>query len=196
MVDVDASFEDVSTPERKRATYSDLEALPGNVIGELIDGELFALPRPAIPHNLAAMQLSMRLSTFQAGFGRLGGWWFLFEPELHFGDDVLVPDLAGWRGEALPEQNRAFITVAPDWLCEVLSPSTAGIDRTRKLPVYARAQVRHVWLLDPLARTLEVLRRSGTGWAEAGAFAGDARVRADPFEALELDLAALWPEGG
>ena len=185
----------MSTSDNKRATYSDLEALPGNVIGELIDGELFALPRPGTPQGFAAARLFRRLGAFENP-GNAAGWWFLFQPELHLGDDVLVPDLAGWRGEALPEQSRPYSTITPDWLCEVLSPSTAGIDRTRKLPVYARARVRHVWLLDPLARTLEVLRRSGSGWTEAGSFAGEARVRAIPFEAVELDLAALWPEGG
>jgi Uma2 family endonuclease len=182
----------VNTPKNRRATYSDLEALPGNVVGELIDGELLALPRPGNPQGFAAARLFRHLGAFEDP-GNVAGWWFLFQPELHFGDDVLVPDLAGWRGEELPERNRLYSTVAPDWLCEVLSPSTAAVDRPRKLPVYARAQVRHVWLLDPLARTLEVLRRSGSGWAEAGSFAGDARVRAVPFENLELDLAVLWP---
>jgi hypothetical protein len=86
----------------------------------------------------------------------------LDEPELHFGEHVVVPDLAGWRRErmrAMPRQ--AFFTLAPDWVCEVLSPSTERADRGRKLRIYAEAGVAHVWFLKPADRTLEVLRLRG-----------------------------------
>jgi Uma2 family endonuclease len=189
-VEVDATFETVSTTERKRATYADLEALPENVLGQLIDGELIALPHPGNAHHFVASRLLGLLGA--RGFGDTVGWWLLFRPELHLGEDVLVPDLAGWRGASLPEKDRRYFTVAPDWICEVLSPSTARLDRDRKLPLYARAGVGHAWLLDPETRTLEVFRRAGPAWEVAGTFAADAPVRAEPFEAVELDLARLW----
>lgn len=181
---------------RERATYADLEALPEHVVGELIDGELYASPRPASPHAMAAFVLGTELgAAFYRGRGGPGGWVLLFEPELHLGQDVLVPDLAGWRRERMPRvPNTAAFTLAPDWVCEVLSPSTTRLDRTAKLPVYAREGVRHVWFVDPKARTLEVLRLEETRYSPQVTHTGTARVRAEPFEALELELAALWDE--
>lgn len=180
--------------ERKPATYADLEALAPNRVGELIAGTLYSSPRPASPHALAASALGGELyPLFHRGKGGPGGWILLDEPELHFEEDVLVPDLAGWRRERMPEVPAvAAFTLVPDWLCEVLSPSTATLDRTRKLPVYAREGVRHVWLLDPLARTLEVFQLEGSKYSLQGLHSGSASVRAEPFEALELELAALW----
>jgi Uma2 family endonuclease len=179
---------------RKPATYADLEALPEHVVGELIDGELYASPRPASPHTVAASVLGgWLLVTFHRGGP--GGWVVLDEPELHLGQDVLVPDLAGWRRERMPRVPRvAAFTLAPDWVCEVLSPSTSRLDRTAKLPVYAREGVRHVWFVDAEARTLEVFRLEGTRYSPLATHSGTARVRAEPFEALELELAALWDE--
>jgi Uma2 family endonuclease len=132
---------------------------------------------------------------FHAGRGGPGGWWILDEPELHLGDDILVPDLAGWRRERMPEPpaSPAF-TIVPDWVCEVISPGTERLDRTGKLPVYARAGVRHAWLVNPLAHTLEVLRRHEGGWLLIAADAGDQLVHAEPFEAVELDPLLLWGE--
>ena len=86
------------------------------------------------------------------------------------------------------------ITLAPDWVCEILSPSTEKLDRTRKLPAYARHGVGHAWLINPVARTLEVYRREGTSWVLAASHADDAIVRAEPFDAIELDLLRLWGE--
>jgi Uma2 family endonuclease len=179
---------------RERATYADLEALPEHVVGELIDGELYASPRPANPHAMAAFVLGTTLGgAFHRGGS--GGWILLFEPELHLGQDVLVPDMAGWRRERMPRMPRTVgFTLAPDWVCEVLSPSTSRLDRTAKLPVYAREGVRHVWLVDAEARTLEVFRLEGTRYSPLVTHTGTARVRAEPFEALELELAALWDE--
>ncbi|KFA89216.1 Uma2 family endonuclease [Archangium violaceum] len=179
---------------RERATYADLEALPEHVVGELIDGELYASPRPAVPHTTASSVLGARLNVaFHRGGP--GGWVLLDEPELHMGEDVLVPDIAGWRRERMPRAPRtAAITLAPDWVCEVLSPSTARLDRKAKLPVYAREGIRHMWFLEPEARTLEVLRLDGAHYSPLATHTGTARVRAEPFEALELELAALWDE--
>ncbi len=181
---------------RKPATYADLEALPEHVVGELIAGELHVSPRPAAPHTVAASRLGGGLSgPFDEGRSGPGGWIILDEPELHFSEDVLVPDLAGWRRERMPRPPRtAAFTLAPDWVCEVLSPSTAALDRGIKLPVYRREGVRHVWLMDPEARTLEVFRLEGGRYVLLVTHMGLARVRAEPFEALELDLSFLWGE--
>jgi Uma2 family endonuclease len=181
---------------RKPATYADLEALPENVVGELIAGELYASPRPAAPHLVTASRLGGELlGPFDRGRDGPGGWILLFEPELHLGGDVLVPDFAGWRRERMPQPPRtAAFTLAPDWVCEVLSPSTAALDRAVKLPVYAREGVQHVWLMDPVLRTLEVFRRVGGQYTLVVTHSGRARVRAEPFEATELELAYLWGE--
>jgi len=176
------------------ATYSDLLALPEHVVGEIIDGELIVSPRPAPRHAVATSVLGGELNPpYHGGRGGPGGWWILFEPELHFRDDVLVPDLAGWRRTRLPAvPDEAYFTLAPDWICEVLSPGTARLDRQRKLAVYAREGVAHAWLLDPIERTLEVLRLEGRQWTIIAVHAGDEEVRAEPFEATSLPLARLW----
>lgn len=186
--------EDEETMGRKPATYADLEALPENVVGELIAGELYVSPRPASRHALVSSVLGARLvGSFHLGDGDLGGWVILYEPELHFEEDALVPDLAGWRRERMPVlPDAAAFELAPDWVCEVLSPSTSSLDRKIKLPVYAREGVRHVWLVDPKTRTLEVLRLDGKSYTLLGQHEAGARVRAEPFEALELELALLW----
>ncbi len=180
--------------ERKPATYADLEALPDNVVGELIGGVLHASPRPAGPHSVAASRLEIELGgPFDRARNGPGGWILLVEQELHLGEDVLVPDLAGWRRERMPRPPRtAAYTLAPDWVCEVLSPSTKALDRKVKLPVYAREGVRHVWLMDPEARSLEVFRLEGADYSLLATHSGAALVRAEPFEAAELELAYLW----
>ena len=119
----------------------------------------------------------------------------MFEPELHLGQDILVPDLAGWRRERLPAlPAEPFISLAPDWVCEVLSPSTAKMDRVEKLPVYARESVRHVWLLDPIQRMLEVFRMDEGRYTLLGAYKDDDVVTAEPFEVFALELAVLWAD--
>jgi Uma2 family endonuclease len=181
-------------PPRREATYEDIEKLPPHVVGELVDGELYVSPRPAFPHAQAASVLVGELmGPFYRGKGGPGGWRILVEPELHLGRDVLVPDVAGWRRERLPELPKTVgAKLAPDWVCEVLSPSTTALDRGRKMRVYAREGVRHAWLVDPVARTLEVYRLEGGRWVLLDTHVGAVSVRAEPFEALELELAALW----
>jgi|SRR6218665_862992 len=182
--------------KRTPATYADLEALPSSVVGELIAGVLYASPRPASPHAVAASCLGGELmGPFHRGRGGPGGWVILDEPELHYEDDVLVPDMAGWRRERMPRVPHVVgFTLAPDWVCEVLSPSTRTLDRTVKLPVYAREGVRHVWLLDPVARLLEVFRLEGMHYSLRETHSGAGPVHVEPFEALALDLAYLWNE--
>jgi len=184
----------MAEPGRRRATYEDVLRAPEHLIAELMDGELFTSPRPRPRHGNAVTQLVADLvPPFGRGSGGPGGWIFIVEPELHLGPDVLVPDLAAWRAERLPElPDSVGIDVAPDWICEVLSPSTMRTDRLRKLPIYARAAVGHVWLLDPIERVLEVYRLSGGIWSLAGGYGGNDRVFAEPFDAIELDLAMIW----
>jgi Uma2 family endonuclease len=186
----------MAAPVPKKATYEDLLALPDRLVGEIIHGVLHAHPRPAKPHAAAASAIGEELGPpFKRGKGGPGGWIILHEPELHFGDNVLVPDLAGWRRERMPSLDRsAFFTLAPDWVCEVLSPKTAKVDRAEKLPIYAAEGVAHVWLVDPDQRTLEVLRREAKNWLIVATYKDEARVRAEPFDAIELDLAVLWAD--
>ena len=183
--------------ERGPATYEDIEALPVGWVGEILEDELVASPRPAVGHAYTSSTLLTELmGAFARDKGGPGGWWILYEPELHFGRDVLVPDLAGWRRERLPRlppPETPFFTLAPDWVCEVLSPSTREVDRRRKLPVYFREGVAHAWLVDPLARRLEVLRREASGWHAVATHEGDVEVRAEPFAAVVLGLGPLWP---
>lgn len=177
------------------ATYEDVLAAPPNTVAELLGGALYVQPRPAFPHSNAASVLGMTLGPpFHLGRGGPGGWWILFEPELHFGRDVLVPDLAAWRRDDHPEFDltQAFATEPPNWVCEVLSPSTQGTDRVRKLPIYAAAGVEHAWLVDPLSRTLEVFAVRGGAWTMIATHEGSEGVRAAPFEAFEVPLGDLW----
>jgi Uma2 family endonuclease len=179
---------------RKPATYDDLLALPEHVVGELIDDELIVSPRPAPRHALAASYLGGELTgPLGRGRGGPGGWLILDELERHLQRQVLVPDLAGWRRERMPRlPEKAWFDVAPDWICEVLSLSTGLIDRTRKLRIYAEWNVGWLWLLEPPQRTVAVLRLEGTGWVVAGNFGGEDQARVSPFDAIELELAALW----
>lgn len=181
---------------RKPATYADLEALPSNQVGEIVNGELYASPRPAARHALAASHLEGELyGPFDRGRGGPGGWIILTEPELHLGKDVLVPDLAGWRRERMPKvPDVVGFTLAPDWLCEVMSPSTFRLDRARKLPIYAREGVKHVWLVDPREHMLEVFRLEGGHYLLLGAYGDQETVHAEPFEALPLELRVLWED--
>lgn len=183
-------------PAKRRASYQDVLDAPSNVVAEVIDGRLYTHARPRVRHARAASRLGSRLCPpFDEGIGGPGGWILLIEPELHLGPDpdILVPDMAGWRRETLPElPDDLFVTVPPDWLCEVLSPTTEDIDRAEKLPVYARERVAHVWLLDPAVRTLEVLRLDGDGYRIAHVWRAEERATAEPFDAIELPLAALW----
>ncbi|MDB4956260.1 MAG: hypothetical protein JWO36_3829 [Myxococcales bacterium] len=181
--------------KRTKATYQDVLDAPPHKVAEIIGGELRVSPRPALAHQSVATTLGAELVLpFGRGRGGPGGWIIMAEPELHFGDDVLVPDLAGWRRERLPQVDDAFVTLPPDWLCEVLSRSTEKIDRAEKLPIYAAVGVRHVWLISPRLRTLEVLRLHEGNWLNAAVYKDDDRVRAEPFEAIELELASLWAD--
>ena len=176
--------------------YEQLAALPEGVTGEILRGQLYAHPRPSARHGLAATSLADELvSPFQKGRGGPGGWWIIVEPELHFvyNAEVDVPDLAGWRRERMqrpPEDHR--FTVVPDWVCEILSKSTASIDREFKMPIYAQFGVAYAWLLDPQARTLEAYALDAGIWREIGRFSGAESVSVAPFDAVTINLSDLW----
>lgn len=182
--------------ETPLSLYEQLLALPERLTGEIIDGELFAHPRPAGRHINAEMGLGANLRLpFQSGRGGPGGWWILVEPEVHFARDTLVavPDLAGWRRErmpAIPDGHR--FEVVPDWVCEILSPSTQAQDRAKKMPLYARQGVAFAWLVDPSARLLEAYRLHQGTWRLTAVLRGDEAVSVPPFEAISFPLADLW----
>jgi Uma2 family endonuclease len=183
-------------PFDRPATYDDLVNLPDLVVAEIVNGELHASPRPRPSHAIAYAGLGALLSPpFPFGRGGPGGWWILSEPELHFGDDTLVPDLAGWRRHRMPVRPpTAYFPVAPDWVCEIVSPSTAALDRGHKLGIYAREGVPYAWLVDPDLLTLEVLQLHDGRWTIIATHAGRVIVRVEPFEAIALALADLWDD--
>ncbi len=180
--------------ERRLATYDDVLAAPRHVVAELVEGVLHTHPRPRLKHAAATSALGEELGPpFRRGRGGPGGWIILFEPELHLGGDILVPDLAAWRRQRLPElPDEPYAELAPDWACEVLSKSTEAFDRSSKLPLYAREGVSHVWLVDPDVKTLEVFRLEGSNYLLVATYTADAKVRAEPFDAIELQLDLLW----
>jgi len=181
----------------KPSLYEQLLALPEHVTGEILNGELYSMPRPKGRHGLAGRGLSGNLvAPFDFGRNGPGGWWIIQEPEVHFIRDVevAVPDLAAWRRArmpSIPEDHR--FEVVPDWACEILSPSTAKKDRVVKLPVYARFGVAYVWLVDPAAQTLEAFELREGRWLWIAALKDDDRVAVPPFDAVEFSLADLWP---
>ncbi len=177
------------------ATYQDVIDAPENMVAEIIDDELFLSPRPAGRHSAAASALGGLLSgPLQFGNGGPGGWTFLVEPELHLvaRSKPLVPDIAGYRRERGISVDVPYFEVAPDWVCEILSPSNAARDRAKKMPRYAQARIPHAWLVDPILKTLEVFRLDGATWRLMVTFEGPEKVRAEPFDAVELDLGLLW----
>jgi Uma2 family endonuclease len=184
---------------RRPATYDDVLRAPENHVAQVLDGELYVHPRPARRHTRAASSLGARLLTeFDAGHRDEGGDWIILdEPELHLGGDIVVPDLAGWRVERFPAdvdgEDPPFLTVAPDWACEMLSPGTARVERMKKVPIYARERVGHVWLVDPRERTIEVFRLDQSGYRLVGTWGGDEGPFAlEPFDAVPLPASAFW----
>ena len=178
---------------RKKATYQDLYSVPENEMGEIIDGELITSPRPARPHIHAASALGIEVGPpYQFGRGGPGGWIIYYEPELQLEEHTMAPDLAGWkRGRLLPLPTESRITVAPDWVCEILSPSTVRVDKVHKMPIYAQYGVSHIWLVDPTARSLDVFRLDLGKWLLLESFAENDKVRAEPFQEVEIDLGNL-----
>ncbi len=179
----------------KQTLYEQLESLPEGLTGELLNGQLHAQPRPSGPHGRASVVLDRIIGrSYDDGDGP-GGWWLFIEPEVHFVRDVevTVPDLAGWRRVRMPRipEGHRF-EVVPDWVCEILSPSTESKDREVKMPIYAHYGVAHAWLVDPKRRTLEAYALADGEWHLLAEASGNDIVAVAPFEALQLDLANLW----
>lgn len=184
----------MAEPARRAATYEDLLVVPEPLVAEILFGELVTHPRPAPRHARAAMRLGTILSTpYDLGINGPGGWVFLGEPELHLGEHVIVPDLAAWCHSRLPAPpDTAWIEVAPDWVCEVLSPSTERYDRGDKRLIYAEAGVPHVWHIDPVLRMLEAYELRDDKWLLLNVFSDDAQVAAVPFAECSFSLSQLW----
>lgn len=183
-------------PAHQPTLYEDLAALPEGLTGEILDGQLHTQPRPTGSQVRTETELAYDLvGSYGRGRGGPSGWWILVEPEIHFvtDEEVAVPDLVGWRRERMPQipQGRRF-EVVPDWICEVVSPSTASKDREIKMPLYARYGVAFAWLVDPTRRTLETFRLEGREWRLLADASGDDRIAVTPFDALQLDLSNLW----
>ena len=180
---------------RKKMTYEDLYTIAENSVGEIIDGELIATPRPSRKHGFSAYALGGELlPPYQFGRGGgPGGWVIIGEPEIKFGENFLVPDIAGWRRERFPVQEETnWISIPPDWTCEILSPTTIRLDRIKKMAIYAKHGVPYLWLVDPLARTLEVFRLETGNWLLQSVFGENDKVRVEPFADIEIDLQNLW----
>jgi Uma2 family endonuclease len=179
---------------KQPATYEDLLKVPDHLRAEIVEGELYTSPRPSGAHERAMSAISRFIGTrFDDGDGGPGGWWIAVEPEVHLSLDVFVPDLAGWRRERVPTPSAGPAwDVEPDWVCEVLSPSTHLLDRTRKLPLYAKYGVMHAWVVNPQDKSLEVYRRVEGWFALVAAHSGDEVARIQPFDAIEFPLSRLW----
>ena len=179
-----------------KATYQDVMDAPENMVAELIDGELHLMSQPAEVHTRACTGLSTLLNhPFGLGISGPGGWRIYYEPELHLIRNirVLVPDLAGWKRETMPEPPGSHrFTVMPDWVCEILSPSTSKVDVEVKMPLYAQADIGHLWLIDPLAKTLQAFELQGGKWAPIAGLKDADTVCVPPFDAISFDLAKLW----
>ena len=176
------------------ATFEDLLKVPDHLVAEIVEGELYTTPRPAGPHGRVISGIDRRIGwSFDEGVEGPDGWWIVMEPEIHLGRDIFVPDVAGWRRDRVPEYLRgAAWEVAPDWVCEVLSPSTARLDHTRKMPMYARHGIEWAWLIDPALHTLEIRRRQNETWSLVSSFEGDDVIRPRPFDSIDFPLGSLW----
>ena len=178
----------------KLATYEDLLAVPENWVAEIVHGKLYSSPRPAPRHARASSSLGVEIgSPYDKGDGGPGGWWILDEPEFHLESDVLVPDLAGWRRERMPAlPDTAWFELPPDWACEILSPSTAHLDRAQKMPLYAKNGIPYLWLIDPDIKTLEAYELIKGKWTLLEILDEDKMVSVAPFDATAFSLALLW----
>jgi hypothetical protein len=180
---------------KQPATYQDVLDAPPNKVAEIVRGALHLQPRPAMLHAFTGSALGVKIGgPFQFDGDGPGGWWIVDEPELHLAAEIVVPDLAGWWRKRMPSFPRdAYVTLAPDWVCEILSPSTRALDVGPKRAIYREHGVRWLWLIDPEARSLEAFALRDGAWSEIGTLTGDDEVRMPPFDAIGFPLAALWP---
>ena len=175
------------------ATREDLESLPDDVIGEIIDGTLYTSPRPRSLHTRVMSEVhSVVHSAYDAARSGPGGWWIQVEPGIVLpGAPELVPDVAGWRRPSLPTLPDLMDRV-PNWVCEILSPSTRWLDLKKKRPYYASIGVEYMWLIDPATQTLTISKNTNGQWTELGSYVADEKIRAEPFDGIEIDLSSWW----
>lgn len=182
-------------PARKAPTLADLEALPPDIKGEIIEGVLYTMTRPRGRHQRTSLAIGGDLrDPFDRGRGGPGGWWIIPEPGIELPNTPeIAPDLAGWRRERLPVvPDDAAIHVVPDWVCEILSPTTRRHNLLVKKPFYAKVGVAHHWLIDLPARTLTVYRLESGRWLELGVYGDEHEARVEPFAEIALDIASWW----
>lgn len=187
----------MSDAARYLATFADLSRLPEDVRAEVLDGAVITSPAPLPKHSKAQRALGSFVGgpfDDDDGHGGPGGWWIFIEVDVLLGPhDIVRPDLAGWRRERLrnPSDQRP-ISVAPDWVCEVLSPSTVAHDKITKRNLYARCGISHYWIVDVDARTLEAFELVEQRWVLLGTYGEGAQVRIPPFEPIELDVGRIF----
>ena len=186
----------MNDPANRVATYADVLAAPEDKTAEVINGVLHLSPRPGWAHGAAASAIGEELGPpFKRGRGGPGGWIIVKRIELHLDSQILVPDLVGWRRERLPAlPNEPYVTIVPDWVCEIVSPRSARRVRIEKRPLYARLGVSYIWIVDPANRLLEVSQLVGGRWSDVGAYVDNDRPRAVPFDAIEFELGNLWAD--
>ena len=194
MASTRTAVNDSESARTRRVTYQDVLDAPAHVVAEIVDGTLYTHPRPAPRHAVATSVLGGKLGPpFHGGDGGPGGWRIIDEPELHLGEEILVPDLVGWRRERMPElPDTAYFTLAPDWTCEVLCASTRKLDLLRKRPIYAREGVSHLWLIDPVDRILEAFELHEGQWLLIASAQDDESVSIRPFDAITFSLGKQW----
>lgn len=182
-------------PARKPPTLADLDALPKGVKGEIIGGVMYTMTRPRGHHQRTGLEIGADLrDPFMRGRGGPGGWWILPEPGIELPNTPEIsPDVAGWRRERLPSLPAdAAITVVPDWVCDILSPTTRRHNLLIKKPYYAKVGVPYHWIVDLDARTIATYRLENARWVELGVFGDERDARIEPFEAVALDVASWW----
>lgn len=182
-------------PAHRRATYEDLRALPPGERAEILDGEVLLLPAPRPRHSKPRGALRRFIGgpyDDDHGHGGPGGWWIFVEVDVRLGDEIVRPDLSGWRRERLPNPDVRPISIVPDWICEVLSESNEAHDRVTKRRLYAEHGVGHYWIVDPDARTLEALTLQDGRWVDAGSFDESSTARVPPFEEIELPVSRIF----
>ncbi len=169
--------------------------MPDDVRAEIVAGAIVVAPAPRPRHSKTQGALRRFIGgpfDDDDGRGGPGGWWIFIEVDVRLGRDIVRPDLPGWRRERLADPDAPPIETVPDWICEVISKSNAAHDRVTKRRLYAEAGVRHYWIADPEARTLETFTLEAGRWTDAGSFDETARARIAPFDGVELDVGALF----
>jgi Uma2 family endonuclease len=183
------------TPPHNVLTLAGIDALAPGIKGEIIEGVLYTMPRPRAPHQsmMGAVGTDL-LDPFQRGDGGPGGWWIPPEPGIELPNTPeIAPAVAGWRRERLPAlSNDEAITVVPDWVCEILSPTTEQHNLTVKKPYYAKVGVAHHWIVDLSMRTVIALRLESGRWREVGVYGDEREARIEPFAAVPLNVASWW----